>query len=1144
MKLLDLAEASLHGLRLGRTKLLRIMKLSILFLIAACLTANAKVNSQRISLSLQNAPLQKVFKEIESQSGYQFLYTNRAISKARRVSINIRDASLEDALAMCFKDQQLTYTIIEKTVVIKVKKEPEPKPVASLQSAVMVVPIDITGRVVDETNKPVVGASVLVKNTTIGTSTNENGFFSLNVPDANAVLEISFVGYVTRNVTVGSTRNFDIVLALENKKLEDFVVIGYQSVRKRDLTGATGVVNMNNANRVSAQSVGEAIQGLVPGVTVRNTGRPGSESSIEVRGVSNFSLSRPLFVIDGMLSDANVTINPDDIASIQVLKDASAAAIYGSRAGNGVVIITTKKGKEGPAKINFSARYGVQDIPKKWDVMDAPQFLATIKQQYQNSGTTLPTGIAAQVNNNTINTNWQDEVYQTGQIQDYNIGISGGSQTANFLLSAGYYKNKGVLIANEFDRASLRMNSEFRKGRLTVGENMLLSNSNGKNPGGGVNAFYEAPLSLPIIGVQGPQYSGIPANPQGWGMGTSDVPSYASNYVANAALDKQRFNFAKLMGNAYVDFKLIKSLSYRFNVGAEVSFDYFRELRDTGIWRYANQPPNTSVNESRQQFTNFLMEHTLNFNKTFGKHAISAVAGFSRTEQKREVTSGGRVNLLTAGNYTFTTISSATGAISAAGGTPLFWRSHGYLGRVNYTYNDRYLLTVTGRIDQDSRFGPNYQTGYFPSVAAAWRISKEDFFKVGWINDLKLRASYGKLGFSDVLGSWDYFAVMNVFPTAVYGTSQGPVSGAYQSQLTNPDLHWEERTQKNIGFDATLFNNRLTTSVDVYDALSKDVLVFLTPPRYLGYSSDVATNAASIKNTGIEFAATYRSATTTGSSALRWDVSGNFTTIKNRVESVGNHGVDASGNKVNYIEPTNFIRAQEGHAIGEWYVIQTAGIFKSQQEIDSYVSKTGQKIQPNAKPGDVRYVDSNGDGVINNSDRQFSGSPWPTLQAGAQLNLFYNNFSLNLQLVGVFGNKIYNDIRRQLDSYQLANFRSDVNPWSSSNPNGTDPRLAVDQSSDPTISFNNMAQTDRWLESGSYVRVRNLELAYTIPVSVTNKVNFSGARVYVSGQNLFTFTKYKGLDPDVQGTGIISRGFDAGNWPSSRIISVGIQADF
>jgi len=999
----------------------------------------------------------------------------------------------------------------------------------------------IRGTLRTPTGDPLAGATISVRGTNTSVTSDARGEFSINAP-VGSTLVLSYVGYNTQEITVTDTSPLNVQMQTSNQELQA-VVIGYQTVRKKDLTGATGVISMTNANKVTAQSVGEAIQGLVPGVTVRNGGRPGAESSIEIRGVSSFGLAKPLYVIDGMLADANITVNPDDIASIQILKDASAAAIYGSRAGNGVIIITTKKGKDGPARINFSARYGIQQIPTKWDVMNAPQFLATIKQQYQNSGVSLPTGIAAQVNNNTINTDWQDEIYRTGQVQDYNVGISGGSQSANFLLSAGYYKNKGVLIANEFNRASLRLNSEFRKGRLSIGENMMLSNSNGKNPGGGVNAFYEAPLSLPIIAVKGPQYSGIPANPAGWGMGTSDVPSYASNYVANAALDKQSYNFAKLVGNAYADLKLITGLSYRFNVGAEVSFDYFRELRDTGIWRYANQPPNTSINESRQRFTNFLMEHTLNFNRTFGAHAISAVVGFSRTEQKREVTSGGRVNLLTASGFTFTTIGSATGAISAAGGTPLFWRSHGYLGRINYSYNDRYLLTLTGRIDQDSRFGPNFQTGYFPSVAAAWRISRESFFNVGWLNDLKLRASYGKLGFSDVLGSWDYFAVMNVFPTAVYGTAQGPISGAYQSQLTNPDLHWEVRTQKNIGFDASLLANRLSASFDVYNALSKDVLVFLRPPVYLGYSGEVATNAASIRNTGVEFSATYRSLPS-GSSPWRWDVSANFTTIKNRVIDVGSRGVDASGNKVDYIEATNFIRAQVGHSIGEWYVIRTAGLFKSQQEIDAYVAKNGQKIQPNAKPGDVKYIDANGDGTINNDDRQYAGSPWPTLQTGAQFNASYKQFSFNLQLVGVFGNKIYDDIRRQLDSYQLANFRTDVDPWSTSNPNGKDPRLAVDQSSDPTVSFNNMAQTDRWLESGSYVRLRNVEIAYQLPTSLLNRVNFTNARIYISGQNLFTITKYKGLDPDVQGTGIISRGFDAGNWPASRIISAGIQADF
>lgn len=1000
---------------------------------------------------------------------------------------------------------------------------------------------EVRGTLKTPAGEPLAGATVTIKGTNKSVATDITGSFRIGAAQGSTLV-ITSIGYKPREVTVTGSAIAETLEMADAAALSDLVVIGYQTVRKKDLTGAAGVVNMADVNKITSQSVGEAIQGLVPGVTVRNGGAPGSNSTIEIRGVSNFGSSAPLYVIDGMLSDANTTVNPDDVASIQVLKDASAAAIYGSRAGNGVIIITTKKGRSGPSKITASARYSMQQIPNKWDVMDATQFLKTFQQQYQNSNVVIPTGIAAQIANNTIKTDWQDAIYRTGEVQDYNVGISGGSPTANFLVSAGYYKNKGVLFANDFDRASLRINSEFRKGRLTFGENIFFSNSNGKNPGGGVNAFYDAPLSLPIIAVKGPQYNTIPSNPAGWGMGTSDIPSYSSNYIASAALDKQTYNFAKIVGNAYVDLKIINGLSYRFNAGAEVSFDFFREIRDTGIWRYANQPPNTSIGESRQRFTNFLLEHTLNFNKTYGKHAISAVAGFSRTEQKREVTSGSRVNLLTANGTLFTTIRSATGALSADSYTPLFWRSHGYLGRINYSYNDRYLVTLTGRIDQDSRFGSDFRTGYFPSAAVAWRISKEDFFKVDWVNELKLRASYGKLGFSDVLGSWDYLSTVNVFPRAVYGVNQIPVAGVYQSLITNRDIHWESRTQKNIGLDAGLLGNRLTVSVDVYNSLSEDVLVFLPLANYLGGSGNPAVNAASITNRGIEFAATYRSPSS--SKDWRWDVSANFTTIDNKVKAVGNRGVDADGNKVDYIEATNFIRAQVGHSIGEWYVIKTGGIFKSQAEIDGYKSKTGTVIQPNAKPGDVKYIDANDDGTINNNDRQYAGTPWPTLQAGAQFNLAYKQFSLNLQLVGVFGSKIYNDIRRQLDSYELTNFRRDINPWSSTNPNGTDPRLAVNQSNDPTVSLNNMAQTDRWLENGSYIRIRNVELAYLLPSSALSRISFSNARIYISGQNLLTITKYKGLDPDVQGTGIISRGFDAGNWPSSRIISVGIQAEF
>ncbi|MGI8951574.1 MAG: SusC/RagA family TonB-linked outer membrane protein [Chitinophagaceae bacterium] len=1000
--------------------------------------------------------------------------------------------------------------------------------------------INVTGIVTNDSGRAIANVSVQESGTNQGTVTRDDGSFSLNVSNPDATLLFSYVGFTNQEVKLNNRSTINVQLHGSATNLNEVVVIGYQSVRRKDLTGATGIVNMTDANKVTAASVGESIQGLVPGVTVRNTGAPGGNATIDIRGVGSFTDANPLYVIDGMLADANTTINTDDVASIQILKDASAAAIYGSRAGNGVIIITTKKGREGPAKISTSAKYGIQQIPKQWNVMDASQYLQTVKQQYANSGIDLPAGVADQLANNTINTNWQDAVYRTGNDEDYNIGISGGARTSNYLISGSYYKNQGVLIGNSFERASLRVNTESKRGPLTIGENMVLSSTYGENPGGGVNVFYESPQMLPIIAVQGDQYKSIQYNPAGWGMGTTDIPTYASNYLAVNALDQQTYHFFKIVGNAYADLKLTSWLSYRFNLGAEVSFDYSKEVRDTGIWRYTNQPPQTGVGEERAQFTNFLMEHTLNFNKIIGKHAINGVVGFSRTQQRRDYTDAGRTLLQSVNGQLFTTIGSALGTPTANGGTDIFWRNHGYLGRINYTYNDKYLLTLTGRVDQDSRFSPNFRTGFFPSGAIAWRLSKESFFNVSWISDLKLRASYGKLGISSVLPSWGYFANLNNYPRAVYGVDQTPVVGQYQANIINPDIHWETRIQKNIGLDASLFNNRVSLTADVYNSRSEDVLVDLPLPVYLGGASAPFVNAATIKNTGVELSATYRNNT----HLLKWDVSANITTIKNRVVSVGNQGIDASGNHVDYLEPTNFIRAEVGHSIGEWYVIPVAGIFQSQDEIDNYKNKDGILIQPNAKPGDIKYVDVNGDGTINNSDRQYEGSPWPTLQTGAQFNASYKQFSINIQLVGIFGSKIYDDIRRVLDSYQLTNFRKDINPWSSTNTGGTDPRLAVDVPNDPEISINNMAQTSRWLENGSYVRLRNVEIGYTFPKSILGNINFTNARLYISGQNLFTITKYKGLDPDVQGNGILERGFDAGNWPSSRVFSVGFQCEF
>lgn len=1001
--------------------------------------------------------------------------------------------------------------------------------------------LSIKGRITDDTGVPVPGVTVQEKGTSASTISDANGKYTLAV-HPNATIIFSNVGYTTQTILAGNRSVIDVSLTSSATNLENVVVIGYQTIRKKDLTGATGVVKMADASKISTGSVAEALQGLVPGVTVRNGGSPGQGAAIEIRGVGSFGNANPLYVIDGMIADANVTINPDDIASVQILKDASASAIYGSRAGNGVVLITTKKGKSGEPKVTASGKYGIQSMPKTWKMMSAPEYLQTVKQEYANSSVALPSDVADQLANNTINTDWQKAAYQHGAYQDYNASISGGSSGGNYYLSGGYYSNNGTVVGNGFNRGSMRINTEIKKGIVTVGENMLLSVSNGNYPGGGVNAFYNSAQMLPTIMVQNDMYKDAnlyPANPAGWGLGSSNNPTYVSNYLANVALDKVNYSYGKIVGNAYMGVKLASWLDYKFNVGLETSFDYNKEVRDTGVWRYTNQPPQTFVSEGRSRFVNFLMEHTLNFNKTFGPHAINGVVGFSRADQGRDYTNASKNLLQDVNGQLFSTISSATGAPSASGGLINKWRNHGWLGRVNYAYADKYLLTLTGRIDQDSRFGPNYRTGYFPSAALGWRISKEDFFKVSWINDLKLRGSYGKLGFSDVLTAWQYIGYLNNDPRAIYGTSQTPMVGAYQAAITNPDLRWETRIQTNVGADAQLFENALSVSIDWYRSLSKDVLVLVPLPQYLGSTGSPYVNTGSIRNTGIEMALTYKNY----HHALKWDVSGNFTTINNRVLSVGNQGVDVNGHPIDYLEPANFARSQVGHSMASWYVIKTAGIFQSQAEINSYTNKSGAIIQPNAKPGDIKYVDANGDGQINDQDRQFAGSPWPTLQTGLQFNASYRNFSLNIQLIGVFGNKIYDDVRRAMDNYQLTNFRKGINPWSSTNPGGTDPRLAVDNGNDPTVSVNNMVETDRWLENGSYVRLRNLEIGYSLPSSWMNKIKMNTARIFISAQNLLTITKYKGLDPDISNGNLGMRGFDSGFWPSSRIFSAGVNIE-
>ncbi|HEY0656020.1 MAG TPA: TonB-dependent receptor [Chryseosolibacter sp.] len=1090
-------------------------------------TSGQTLDEVKVSISLQNAKLITVLREIEAKTDFKFAYTDEIKSIEQRFYLRytqhtslkqiLKDVSLQGSLQF----KRINYTI--SVVPVERKSIPEPE-VIDLAT--------ISGKVSDKGGAGIPGVNVVLKGTSTGTTTDENGEFNIGIPEdnmANGILVFSFIGYSTVEETIGGRTNISITLTEDVTALNEVVVIGYQTVEKKDLTGAVSVVSPTAANAVSANSVGESLQGLSPGVTVRTSGAPGQMSRIEIRGAASFTNTDPLYVIDGMIADANTTINNNDIESIQILKDASAAAIYGSRAANGVIIITTKKGKDGTPKVGFSAKYGFQNIPKRWDVMDNQEFAKTQTTLYQNSGLTPPTSVSTAFNA-AINTDWQDEMIRTGSLEDYNLTLSGGSKSSSYLISGSYFRNEGVLIGHSFKRGSLRVNTTTTRGRVTFGENLVLTNSNTKTPREG-NPFYDMAIMLPVIPVKAPSYTSA-TNPEGWGIGTVDAVTYAYNPVAVNNLSLGTSNYAKLVGNTYLDVKIADWLTYRFNVGAEVSFDYNKTLRKVGIWQFNGAPKPSSIDEERSRFLSTLFEHTLNFNKSLGSHQLNGVVGISKQHTTRESTSAGRTDLQVYNGQYMGTISSANGVATAGGGIPIDYQIFGYLGRLNYSYKDKYLLTVTGRVDQDSRFGENYRTGVFHSEALAWRISEESFYNLEVMNDLKLHASYGELGIVP-LGSWDYTAYINNAPRAVFGTNQFPYVGITQAQLANPDLKWEERIVKNIGLDAGFLENRISLSIEAYNSLSKDALLQLPVAGYLGnLGGNPFVNAGSVRNRGFEFAATYRNANRN----LKWDISANATTIKNTVEDVGNRGEG-----IDYIQIGN-TRTKVGRSLGEWYLLRTDGLFQSQAEVDAYRSANGTVIQPFAKAGDIKYIDKNKDGMINAEDRDFVGSPWPKLQTGVQFNASYMQFNLNVQFVGVFGYKIYNDVRHQLDSYQNTNFRSDISPWTESNKGASDPRLGRD--TEQGIVENNRGDSERWLENGSYFRLRNIELGYKLPSTLVSKASLLNARFFVSAQNLFTLTKYSGLDPDVVGFGLYERGLDNGNWPASRVISVGLNCEF
>ena len=1007
--------------------------------------------------------------------------------------------------------------------------------------------VPVKGIVTDVDGNPIRNVSIYEKGTKNGTTTATDGSYTINVSSVASTLVFTSVGYITQESTVSSNQQVNIVLLAEESELDEVVVIGYQTIRKKDLTGAASVVNTKNTQTKVARSLPEALQGQSSGVVVRNSGGPGQGAVVNIRGLSTlYGNASPLYVIDGMLSDPNVTINPNDIESVQVLKDASAAAIYGARSAAGVIIITTKQGKVGaPMAVNASARYSVVNLPKMYDMMSGPEYVAMNSQAYENAGYRQQPSV---VNYDGTDVNWADELFRTGAIQDYSVSLSGGGNASKYFMSGAYFKDVGTVVERKFDRAALRINTETSRGRFRIGENLMISSTHGRSPfsGGnfGGNPFYDAFSMLPIIPVQSAAFVSD-ANPGGWGIGSDNARTYARNHVAQAYITNSSYNYVKLMGNLYGEADITDWLRYRLNAGLETSFDKSTDLRGQGIWYWNQNNEPTRINEGRSQFLSYLFEHTLNFNKSFDKHQLNGVVGYTQQTIGRESIGAGKTDLMEAGDVYFTTINSATGGYTSNGSRGRNFIDS-WLGRVNYTFDDRYLATFTFRSDKDSRFGKSYRTGFFPSGALAWRISNEQFFDLDWVSDLKLRGSYGVLGAAN-LNNYQFVGLVNQAPRAIFGSgAQTAYVGGTQARVVDPNLRWEEKETLNLGFDASLFDRQLDVSFEAFRSVSSDVLLYLPLPGYIGsLGGDIFTNAGSIENKGVELDITYRPKVE-NENGFRWDISGNISFIRNKVLELGNLGIDAStGLPRNYIQTGN-TRTQVGRSIGEYYVLLTDGIFQNQAEIDEHRAQSGI-----AKPGDIRYINLQDRGTGNDitaDDRTFAGTPWPVFTSGMMFNGFYKNFTLNLQLYGVYGTKLYNDMRRDFDGMGYSNYRKGIVPWTAENP--TDfPRLGVsytsnipgDPSVDQGIQSNVRGDSNRWLENGSYLRLSNVQLGYNLPKHMLERWHIPSLHVYVSGQNLLTITNYSGLDPDVVGANAnLEPGVDVGGWPPNRIVSFGI----
>lgn len=1011
--------------------------------------------------------------------------------------------------------------------------------------------IEISGTVLDSGKTPIIGASVLEKGTTNGIITDIDGNFTLSV-SPNGTLSISYVGYQTQEIHINGKIVFNITLKEDNELLDEVIVVGYGTMKKSDMTGAISSVDVEELTKRATTNPAEALQGKIAGVNIMKAGgNAGAGVSVKIRGVKSFGDNEPLYIIDGFPGDIN-NVNPSDIQSMEVLKDGAAAAIYGSVAANGVVIITTKNGKKGDTKIDFNTYISFTNVAKKLELLNAAEYKQVHKQMFENyiadnpgTDVTIPAFVT---NESSVDTDWQDAMMRKGLSQNYMISIRGGSDNALYSISYNHADEKGIFLGNDYKQDNARMKLHMKKSIFDFDANFNFKYTNSNQPQYSLKEMYMISPLVPIYNEN---------EESGFGLTNFDGLPNNRNVMADHYYQKATDQKYHTSGNIAITINFTDYLNFK------TSYSYRGEhQRET-----SHAPSYTADPKSKQEYPynsettayweEQVFDNVLNFNKQFGKHNLNLMAGTSVTARKYtwnsvgvegkttvyKVEDGNLVtNEIPAGflDQSFATIDAGAGGTYDGSGSKWDYNRASFFGRVNYNYNDRYLIQATVRWDGSSKFGVNNRWGFFPSVALGWRISQEEFFpKDSFINNLKLRASWGQLGNENALGYYDFLALISTYNTMyqgyVRGNGDNAWTGSVARALENKSLKWETTDSKNIGIDFGLFNNRLNGSFNYYYSQTRDLLITKVLAPSAGLDNPIL-NVGKMSNKGIEIELNWNDKI----NDFNYSIGANLTTTKNKVLELANEGQTIYGEGLKYGTEHFPTQTKVGKPIGAFYLYKTDGIFQSMEEINQYVNNEGELLQPEAKPGDIKFLDMNNDGTIDEDDKVYCGSGIPALEANLNFSADYKGFDLSLVLGSAWNYKLYNGNKYFYEGMNSSSnmLKSTLNAWTPTNTDTDVPRAIYQDSN------GNTRESDRFLENGNFVRLRQLQLGYTLPSSLTKKVYIEKLRFYVSGENLFTITAYDGIDPEFSRSNVLNTGIDKLIYPFTRSFTVGAQLTF